>query len=89
VKKAIPWFLAVVGLSMVSLAAQAPATMLQWQKAAGGKLEFEVASVRPSKAQDADLSNSNLDLDLSDYFRYAGGPIRTTRQPAQLHCLRL
>jgi uncharacterized protein (TIGR03435 family) len=71
-------FLVAFLLTAAKLAAQAPAPMPGWQKAAGGKLEFEVASVRPSKAQYADLSNSNLDLDLSDYFRYTGGPIRTT-----------
>lgn len=59
-------------------AGQAPASMAEWQKAAGGKLEFEVASVRPSQAPYANQSNSNLDLDASDIFRYAGGPIRTT-----------
>jgi uncharacterized protein (TIGR03435 family) len=65
-------------LTAAKLAAQTAAPIPEWQKAAGGKLEFDVASVRPSKTQYADLSNSNLDLDLSDYFRYRGGPIRTT-----------
>jgi uncharacterized protein (TIGR03435 family) len=77
-KNAILWIVAAVGLSAGSLAAQTAAPIPEWQKAAGGKLEFEVASVRPSKAQNADITNSNLDLDPSDYFRYRGGPIRTT-----------
>jgi uncharacterized protein (TIGR03435 family) len=72
------WQRAAFLLTAASLGAQTPAPIPGWQKAAGGKLEFEVASVRPSKAQSADVTTSNLDLDPSDYFRYRGGPIRTT-----------
>ena len=63
-------------LSVTSLVGQNPASVPEWQKAAGGKLEFEVASVRPSQAQYS--NSSNVDLDTSDFFRYTGGPIRTT-----------
>ena len=65
-------------LNALSAVAQTTAPMPEWQKAAGGALQFEVASVRLSKAQYADSPNSNLDLDASDFNRYAGGPIRTT-----------
>ena len=51
----------------------APAQTPDWQAKAGGKLSFEVASVRPSNP-DTPL-NSSIYVDYSDYFRYTGGLI--------------
>jgi uncharacterized protein (TIGR03435 family) len=48
----------------------------QWQRAAGGKMSFEVASVRQSK-RGAELSN-NGELDFSDAFPPTGGLLTTT-----------
>ncbi len=59
----------------------APATQAQkapdWQTAAGGKMAFEVASVRPKAAGTPYDYSTNVDLDGSDYFRYAGGVVKT------------
>jgi uncharacterized protein (TIGR03435 family) len=79
-KKTILWFVAFLLLQAASLAAQPAAPMPDWQKAAGSKLEFEVASVRPSKAQYSD--SSNVDLEASEFSRYTGGPVRTTGELA-------
>jgi uncharacterized protein (TIGR03435 family) len=47
-----------------------------WQTAAGGKLSFDVASIRPSIFNAP--ADANVDLDASDYFpRYHGGLVRT------------
>jgi hypothetical protein len=59
---------------IVGIAQAAP--MPEWENAAGGKLEFDVASVRPTQAQSS--QSSNVDLDGSDYFRYTSGPIRAS-----------
>jgi uncharacterized protein (TIGR03435 family) len=48
----------------------------RWQQAAGGKLEFEVASVR-RRAPGSAYYPGNLDLDATDYFRYTGGLVTT------------
>jgi len=45
-----------MGFAGAIVLAQAPAAATDWQKAAGGKMEFELASVRENKAP---LSNSN------------------------------
>jgi len=51
--------------------AQTPSVPRWEAAAAGGKLEFEVASVRPIGP--GSPASANLDLDASDYFRYTGG----------------
>lgn len=63
-------------LTAAHCVAQTPAAMPEWQKAAGGRLEFEVASVR--MAQTDSYKWTNVDLDASDYFRYTGGPVRAS-----------
>ena len=67
-----------LGGALVALTASASAqttTLPDWQTAAGGKLSFEVASVRQS-APNAPYSG-NVDLEGSDYFlRYNGGLVR-------------
>ena len=67
-----------LGAALIALTASASAqttTLPDWQTAAGGKLSFEVASVRQS-APNAPYSG-NVDLEGSDYFlRYNGGLVR-------------
>ena len=48
----------------------------QWQVAAGGKMEFEVASVRQNSP--GSPYRGDVDLDSSDYFRYTGGLVTAT-----------
>jgi uncharacterized protein (TIGR03435 family) len=59
------------------MAIAAPAAHAQkasdWQTAAGGKMAFEVASIRPSAPNSP--HTGNVDLDASDYFRYTGGVV--------------
>jgi uncharacterized protein (TIGR03435 family) len=66
---------ALMALTAQSISAQT-ANAPDWQTAAGGKLSFEVASVRES-APNAPYSG-NVDLDGSDYLlRYNGGLVKT------------
>ena len=51
-----------------------PRRMPDWQRAAGGTMQFDVASVRPIDSGSKEFGN--VDLDPSDYFRYQGGPVR-------------
>ncbi len=69
--------------ALTSFAATAqPAPTPDWQAAAGGKLSFDVASVRQS-VPNAPYSG-NVDLDGSDYFlRYHGGLVTTDGLLAQ------
>ena len=57
---------------------QAQSTTPQWQVIAGTNLAFEVASLRPASPDSK--ATTNLDLDPSDYFRYAGGSIIASGQ---------
>ena len=63
---------ALIALSPASAPARAQTpvdTMPEWQRAAGGKLSFEVASIRP--ADPAKRTPSNFIMDVNDLF-YAG-----------------
>jgi len=53
-----------------------PYAVPEWQTAAGGRMEFEVASVRLTSP--GSPYRGNVDLDSSDYFRYTGGPVTAT-----------
>lgn len=50
--------------------------ILNWQKAAGGHMEFEVASIRP--AAPGASWHGNLDLSIEDLMRPTGGRFSTT-----------
>jgi len=43
-------------------------------RATGGAVQFEAASIRPGTPDSKDFGN--VDLDSSDYFRYQGGPVQ-------------
>jgi uncharacterized protein (TIGR03435 family) len=64
---------------------QAPATPLpvpQWQIDAGGKMEFDVASVKPNTApMTAQTVNSNIPLGPQDMFTPTGGLLSSTNIP--------
>ena len=68
--KLLRLMLAVTSIATPVAFDQAP-SVPRWETAAGGRLEFEAASVRPSGPDS--WASSNLDLDASDYFRYTGG----------------
>src|SRR5580704_837974 len=62
--------------------AQAPVAqraMPQWQSDAGGKMAFDVASVRPNKSNDQ--ANSNFPLGPGDGYAPNGGLFTATNQP--------
>jgi bla regulator protein blaR1 len=50
--------------------------MRAWQQAAGGKVEFEVASIRPGGPGAGWLGN--LDMSVEDFMRPTGGGLSTT-----------
>jgi hypothetical protein len=59
-------------------ATQAPA-ITQWQTAAGGKLAFDAASVKPDAApRDTQTVHSNVPLDDQDGFSPTGGLLSST-----------
>jgi uncharacterized protein (TIGR03435 family) len=74
--------LVVGGLAWIRLRAQAPVAqvaMAQWQIDAGGKMAFDVASVRPNKSNDQ--ANSNFPLGPGDGYVLNGGLFAATNQP--------
>jgi bla regulator protein blaR1 len=48
-----------------------PQSMPAWQKSAGGKMEFEVASVRPSEPGSS--PGANMSMNVGDYLHPTGG----------------
>jgi bla regulator protein BlaR1 len=66
-----------VVLGLAQTATDAP----DWQKAAGSKMEFDVASIRQNK-DDNPRQNSNFPLDSGDRYEPLGGLFRATGLPA-------
>jgi bla regulator protein blaR1 len=72
---------AIAVLSISSVAQLAPSTVQpvpEWQKAAGGKMEFEVASIRP--APPGASWHSNMDFSVEDAAIPPGGHLSATTQ---------
>jgi len=60
----------------------ATAAIPQWQTDAGGKMEFDVASVKPDTATpSADTMHSNIPLGTQDRFTPTGGLLSATNYP--------
>jgi uncharacterized protein (TIGR03435 family) len=81
---------AVVVLSVASLFAflliesplRAQSSTTDWEKAAGGKMEFSVASVKPdSAAMSQDTVHANVSMGPGDYYNPTGGLFRATDFP--------
>jgi hypothetical protein len=62
----------------------APATIPDWQKAAGGSMAFEVASVRPSEGRNF----GSFPLNAENSYRQTGG-LLTASEAGLLRCLRV
>jgi hypothetical protein len=75
----------VLNLSGARVQAQTTAdTVPEWQKAAGGKMTFDVASVKPNKAglpPFGIMPRSNVPLDSGDGYPLYGGFISATNWP--------
>ena len=53
-----------------------------WEKAAGGKMQFEVASVKENKSElNGNNSSENISLDAGNSFTHTGGLFRATNIP--------
>src|SRR5580692_8316475 len=79
--------LATVG-ALTTARAQAPATQSpavpQWQTDAGGKMEFDIISVKPNKSgfpPSGPMPTSNIPLGPQDMFAPTGGLLSATNWP--------
>jgi uncharacterized protein (TIGR03435 family) len=71
-----------LGQAVAAQASTTPAPMPQWQIDAGGKMEFDVVSVKPNNApMTAQTVNSNIPLGPQDMFSPTGGLLSSTNWP--------
>jgi uncharacterized protein (TIGR03435 family) len=84
-RKAIGSFAAVCAFLAFSIAnlplvrAQSPES--DWEKSAGGHLEFDVASLKPHKSDDTVAESDNIPLGPNDAFSPTGGLFSATNVP--------
>jgi uncharacterized protein (TIGR03435 family) len=72
--------LLVLGIARVPLL-HAQSTNSDWEKAAGGKMSFDVASIKPSASDER--HGTNVNLDSGNGFTPSGGLFRAVSQSAQ------
>ena len=84
--------LAVLCLGLASRVASAQSTINDWEKAAGGKMSFDVASVKRNMTCHANtqsyaratIPQSNIPLTADDDYTQTGGLLKTERFPINL-----